>query len=224
MKKRLVLLLILALLMVGCNAPDTPATEPPAASLPEQTDPPTQPENGETLEDLRALFDWENEWVYNMAAGHVYTSPAEVDLYYIFYNGVHHDGSWGALAEADRELLVSRGFWQEIDIQIMPAHLLEQDLRQYFGVGLADVKIPDEWAYSAETDTYYSNHNDAYGSLAVVNGYDALEDGTLRLQLTVDAVHDHDFEEVIWDAPMYMTLRPTADGYQIVSNVPADQP
>ena len=33
---------------------------------------------------------------------------------------------------------------------------------EYFGVTLSEVQIPDQWVYYEATDSYYSNHSDAY--------------------------------------------------------------
>lgn len=168
----------------------------------------------ERLAEYQSLFTG----FHAMAAGHTFARPEDADLYYLFYNGVGFDGGWGSIGSGDQKLLESQGFWREMDIQVMPANLLEEKLNRYLGLGLADVKIPDEWVYSADTDTYYSNHNDAYFSGVTVNGYTDNADGSVTLFLTVDALHDHDFEEVVWEAATEMTLRPTSDGWRIVSH------
>lgn len=228
--KKLLPLLLAVLLTAGCAAPAAetlpptqPPTQPPTVPVTEEvtepaTEAPTQPEDNR-LQEYQDLF---RDGVYNLAAGIIYTRPADVNLYYLFYNGVGYDGSWSSVGGADRDLLVGRGFWQECDIQIMPARLLEEKLQRYFGVGLADVRIPGEWAYSAESDTYYSNHNDAFGSGVTVNGFADNDDGTVTLFLTVDAVYDHGTDDYLWDQPMHMTLRETEDGWQMVSNVAAN--
>lgn len=252
-KQRILLLIIMLAfsLMPGC-AGESPETQPPAPiiteppteaqtqlpteehtqppteqhtqpSTEEPTQPPTEPTDEEKLAAFQEMFSLEGDMTYVLSAGHAYGTAAEIDLYYLFYNGVNYPGSWDSIAESERELLMREDFWTEMDIQILPADLLEAQLQRYFGIGLADVTIPDGWAYSPDTDTYYSNHNDAYVCFATVTGWEDLPDGNVRLQLTVDMVHDHDFENVYWDAPMHMTLRPTAEGWQIVSNVLAEE-
>ena len=216
-----ILPVLLALLLLGCAAVPAetePVTTPVLTQPP--TDPPTDPPTQAPTEpepDYGTLFCGGGEWMYNLAAGHPFSRPEEVSLYHIFYNGVGYEGSWGSLSEADRELLRQEGFWDEIDIQIMPAGWLEEMLRRYFGVGLDDVRIPDEWAYSAASDMYFSNHNDAYGQSVTVMGHERLPDGTVVRHLMVDVVGDG--EDWVWDAAMDMTLRPGEDGYQMISNV-----
>lgn len=243
-QKRLTLLLLVIMafsLTVGCAAepvetqpptqitteptqpPTVPPTDPPTEALTEKpTDPPTEPVDEDQLAAYEYLFSWEGEMIHARAAGHVYSNPADVDLYYVFYNGVGYPGHWTTIPESEKDLLLAEGFWDEMDIQIMPADLLEATLQWYFGVGLADVQIPEEWVYSPETDTYYSNHNDAYATGVTMTGYTQLDDDTVVLHLIVDMVHDHEFEDVIWDAAMDMTIRPYEGGGQIVSNVPAE--
>lgn len=233
----LILVILVAALAVGCTftgLPDEtqPPTEPTSESLPQQTDPPTTPPTdpptepytgpaSERLLEYQALFDWDGALICNRAAGYPYSRPEDVDLYWLFYGGVDYPGSWDSISQADRDLLVRAGFWTDLDIQIMPAALVEEVLQKYFAVGLEDVTIPEEWVYSPETDTYYSNHNDAYINVVTVIGYDDLADGTVRLRLLVDAVHEGHGEDMQWysNATMLMTLRPTEDGgYQIISN------
>lgn len=238
-QKRLILLLFVILavsLTVGCVAgpvETAPPTEPVTEPTEQITDPPTEPSteeptqattepvDEEQLAVYQALFSWEGDMICARAAGHAYDHAADVDLYYVFYGGLDYPGSWSTISESEKDFLLAEGFWEECDIQIMPADLLEAALQRHFGVGLEDVKIPEEWAYSAETDTYYSNHNDAYVTFTTVTGYTALDEDTVVLHLIVDMVHDHAFEEVIHDAAMDMTIRYYDGGCRIVSNVMA---
>ena len=228
----LVLVIAIAALAVGCTftgtpeetaEPTEPSTMPVTEEMPSEvivdpTEPATEPEDDRLLY-YQTLFRLSSERFYNLAAGIVYTRPQDVDLYYLFYNGVGYSGSWDSVPQSDRDLMVSHGFWQEIDIQIMPAQMLEEKLQRYFGVGLDEVRIPPEWVYSVVTDTYYSNHNDAYGSGVTVHGYAENEDGTVTLHMVVDAVYVHTIQDYHWNELMFMTLRPSDEGWQIVSNV-----
>ncbi|MBQ8237212.1 MAG: M56 family metallopeptidase [Oscillospiraceae bacterium] len=224
----LVLVIALAALAVGCTFTGTPEetaepTEPPTESMTEEvTEEPTElltePVDNRQLE-FQNLFRSGEDWLYNMAAGVVFTRPQDVDLYYLFYNGVGYSGGWDFLPKSDRVLLENRGFMLEMDLQVMPAQMLEKKLQRYFGVGLDEVRIPTEWVYSVVTDTYYSNHNDALGSGVTVNGYAENEDGTVTLYMVVDAVYVHACQDYHRDELMFMTLRPSDAGWQMVSNV-----
>ena len=201
---------------ITTDPPTVPPTDPPTEA---PTEEPTVIVDADRLAAYQDLFRWEGSIIHARAAGHSYTSPAEADLYYIFYNGVGYPGSWADISQSEADFLLEEGFWREGDIQIMPAGLLEAELQQYFGVGLADVRIPEKWAYSPDTDTYYSNHNDAYVPLVTVTGFTELDEETVVLHLIVDMFHDHDFMEVIDNAPVDMTIRPNEGGGRILSNV-----
>lgn len=232
----LILVILVASLAVGCTFTGTPAetepptepttesqqTEPPPATAPTPqppTDPPTVPPTDPTderLAEYQALFDWSGDLMFNLAAGHPYSRPEDVDLTWLFYGGVEYPGSWDSISESERDLLVREGFWTEGDIQIMPAKLLDEALRKYFAVGLEDVTIPEQWVYSPATDTYYSNHNDAYINMVTVMDYEEASDGTVRLRLIVDYVIDG--KDWYSNTFTFMTLRAVEGGYQILSN------
>lgn len=216
--EKLMILLLIVAMMAGCTAAPE-ETMPVEVTVP-ATEPATAPATvpaAQQLPDPESLFGWDGEWICNMAAGQAYERPEDVDLNSLFYGGVGDYGSWGSISESEQALLEREGFWREMDIQIMPGAILEEQLQRYFGVGLRDVRIPDSWAYSPETDTYYSNHNDALGCGVTVTGRDDLTDGRVVLHLTVDAVQVG--EEWYWDASMDMTLRPGDGVWQMVSNV-----
>lgn len=212
--EKFIILLLIAALTAGCAASpeETLPVEVTVPVMESVTEPVVQ-----QLPDIESLFGWDGEWLYNLAAGQAYDRPADVDLHSLFYNGVDYPGSWGSISDTEQDLLMQAGFWRDMDIQIMPADLLEEKLQRYFGVGLTDVRIPTGWAYSPETDTYYSNHNDALACGVTVMGRENLPDGAVLLHLMVDAVQVG--EEWYWETAMDMTLRPVDGVWQIVSNV-----
>ena len=106
-------------------------------------------------------FDTEPNWLAR-SLGCLYDSPAEIDMNYMFYLGVNHPGSWADISDESRQTLIDAGFIEEMDIQIMPAELLEEALQSTFGMGLGYMEMPEEWAYIYNEDAFCSNHNDAY--------------------------------------------------------------
>ena len=94
--------------------------------------------------------------------GCLYEHPWKLDLYYLFYLGVGHPGSWNDISEESRLKLVNEGFLEEFDLQIMPVEKLEAALQDTFGVSLSSVDIPEEWGYIEAENAYCSNHSDAY--------------------------------------------------------------
>lgn len=106
-------------------------------------------------------FDTEPNWLAR-ASGCLFESPTEIDLNYMFYLGVNHPGSWADISDESRQTLLDAGFIEEMDLQLMPAELLEEALQSTFGMGLGYMEMPEEWAYIYNEDAFCSNHNDAY--------------------------------------------------------------
>lgn len=231
----LVLVILVAALAVGCTFTDAPDAADPTEPTTVETEPTTPiGYDPEVLAEYQDLLAWDYNPGYYRALGIVFESPQDLPLYFFFYNGASlpPSGSWDDLDQVQRDFLVQQGFMEEMDIQILPAEDLEAVLQRLFGVGLADVQIPAEWVYNPDTDCYYTNHNDAWGSTATVTGYQAMPDGTVRLYCIAASVYDDpslpgacDFEagEFYSDVEMILTLRPMDDErYQIVSNVFAE--
>ena len=229
MKKLLTVLLLMALavnLIAGCAATPVetaPATEIPTEAPQPATEPPTEAPTEPEM-DYQALFLWDSEQgaAFCRVSGCTFASPEEVCLYHLFYSGVNNPGSWDSITAEEEALLLNAGFWREMDIQIMPAHLLEAELQTYFGIGLADVTVPANWVYSEETDTYYSNYNDAYLPTVTVTGHTELPDGYVVLHLTVSYAPEHGDNPDAWNAPVDMTLRPEGEGRKIISCLRAE--
>lgn len=230
--RNLLILLLLLVLTAGCTTAPV-ETEPPTQPVTVPTDPPTEPPTDHSLPEAvgfyQDLLDWHEEQRYFQALGCVFETPERLPVYFFFYNGVGHPGSWGDVAEAERTALLQAGLTDEMDLQIMPAQKLEAALRQYFGVDLAEVEIPAEWVYSPDSDCYYSNHNDAWVTSAQVTEVRETAEGLIRVFYTADFVFynptgefDLDTGEYLSDAAMVLTLRPVEDGYQMISNVFAE--
>ena len=233
--------LLAAVLAVGCTftgspavteTPTEPATEAVTAPVTEPiTQPPTErptepPTEASTQPDallleFQHLLSWHSGTDHFRAAGCLFDAPEEIDLYFFFYGGVDVPGEWEDMGEQERQLLLAQGIFPELDIQKLPGTRLEEELRRYFGLGLGDVTIPPQWASDPETETWYSNHSDAWIPRVEVTGYELADGGTVRLHLIVDAVAvSHD--DIEFNVATVMTLRPMEDGsYQILSNVPA---
>ena len=174
--KQFALILALALLLSGCVKIPPPAdTAPPQTPTPpvisdpaettqaqETTIPVTTPiisdfSQYEALLDISANPNW-----LARSLGCLYEHPWKLDLYYLFYLGVGHPGSWNDISEESRRKLVNEGFLEEFDLQIMPVEKLEAALQDTFGVSLSSVDIPEDWCYIEAEDAYCSNHSDAY--------------------------------------------------------------
>ena len=169
--KKLALLLALMLLLTACaQTPPAETTAPPQTTAPAETIPetttPVETTEPVTITDFtpyEALLSFEAEpnWLAR-SLGCLYESPAEIDMNYMFYLGVNHPGSWADISDESRQTLLDAGFIEEMDLQLMPAELLEEALQSTFGMGLGYMEMPEEWAYIYNEDAFCSNHNDAY--------------------------------------------------------------
>ena len=228
--KRFALILALILLLCGCTK-----TPPPADTAPPQTTEPvveitarveTIPETttptvitGFTPYGALISYDAQPNWLAR-SLGCLFESPTEIDLNYMFYLGVDHPGSWNEISAESRQTLVDLGFWEDMDIQIMPSGLLEEALRTTFGIGLSDVSIPDNWGYIELEDAYCSNHNDAF--FPGVPTITAVEDDGhfITIRYTIDGYWLTATGEFLDTAPLVLSLVRNEDGtIHAVSNL-----
>ena len=230
--KRLALVLALTLLLCGCAKTPPPATTapplptettaPPETTVPAETTIP--PETTEPLIDYaeyESLLDFtaEPNWLAR-SLGCVFEKPEDIDLYYMFYLGVEHPGSWDDISSESEQSLLDRGFTREMDLQLMPAEKLEEALQAAFGIGLEDVTIPEGWGYIEAEDAYCSNHSDAYfPGVPVITSVE--DDGiTIVIHYTIDGFWLPDSGEFLDTAQLVLTLDRLEDGtIHALSNV-----
>lgn len=219
--RKITLFLVLALLLTACTLtpPETTAPSlPPETTIPAETTAPAVITDFAPYEALLA-FDAQPNWLAR-ALGCLFESPAEVDLNYMFYLGVDHPGSWDEISAESRQTLIDQGFWDEMDIQIMPAEILEDALQSTFGIGLEDVTIPEEWCYIEAEDAYCSNHNDAF--FPGIPNITAVEDDGhfITIRYTIDGYWLTATGEFLDTAPLVLSLVRNEDGtIHAVSNL-----
>ena len=225
--KRLALLLALTMCLCACTAAPVETTLPPETTVSVETTLPPVETTVPTAQDFseyEALLDFSAEpnWLARSLAC-PYESPSEVDLEYMFYLGVDHPGSWGEISAESRQALIEQGFWDELDIQIMPVPKLEEILQSTFGIGLKDVTIPERWGYIEAEDAYCSNHSDAFipDDFTITDVIES-SDGTVDIHCFYESYYNSAAENFLYTVDLILTLRQTADGYQAVSNVLTD--
>ena len=228
--KKLALLLALMLLLTACNQVPPPAdTAPPQTTepvveitarvetIPETTTPPVTTDF--TPYGALIAYDADPNWLAR-SLGCLYESPTEIDLNYMFYLGVDHPGSWNEISAESRQTLIDRGFLTEMDLQLMPAAKLEAALQETFGLGLADMTIPDQWCYVKDADLYCSNHNDAF--FPGVPTITAVEDNGhfITIRYTIEGYWLTATDEFMETAPLVLSLVRNEDGtIHAVSNL-----
>ena len=225
--RKITLLLVLALLLTACTLtpPETTVPSlPPETTIPAETTAPVETTAPAVITDFapyEALlaFDAQPNWLAR-ALGCLFESPAEVDLNYMFYLGVDYPGSWNEISAESRQTLIDQGFWDEMDIQIMPAEILANALQSTFGIGLEDVTIPEEWCYIEAEDAYCSNHNDAF--FPGIPNITAVEDDGhfITIHYTIEGYWLPDTEDILDTAKLILSLIRNDDGtVHAVSNL-----
>lgn len=193
-----------------------PETTAPAETVPETTEPAAQ-----DFSEYEALLDFSTEpnWLVR-ALGCTFERPEEIDLYYMFYLGVEHPGSWDEISEESRRFLIEEGFMRDMDLQIMPVSKMEEILRETFGIELKDVAMPADWRYIEAEDAYCSNHSDAYFP-GVPEITDVEDDGTnVFIHYTIEGYWLPQSEEFLDCAELMLHLERTEDGQVLaVSNL-----
>ena len=196
---------------------EEPVETAPALFCPAETTTPAV----QDFSEYEALLDFSAEpnWLAR-AVGCTIERPEEVDLYYMFYLGVEHPGSWDDICEESGKTLIAQGFWDEMDIQIMPVSMLEEALQSTFGVGLADVTIPESWGYIEAEKAWCSNHNDAFFP-GIPEITQVEDDGTdIFIHYTIEGYYNTTTDEFLDSAELVLHLERTEDGRLLaVSNL-----
>ena len=175
--------------------------------------------------EYAALLDFSAEpnWLAR-SLGCLFEKPEDIDLYYLFYLGVEHPGSWDDIAPESEDFLISQGFMRDMDLQIMPVEKMDAILRDTFGIELKDVAMPREWRYIEAEDAYCSNHSDAY--FPGVPNITAVEDDsqTIVIHYTIDGYWLPGSEDFLDSAELVLTLKRLEGGtIHAVSNVLAPE-
>lgn len=232
-----ILLLLLALLLTACSKANTQTptvtTDPTTAST---TAPTTAPTSEPTVAPTTPAISEEDSfqklikdnWWYWRAIGCDFEKPEDVSLQHYFYMGYERvpSNDYAPLTDAQK-IAIDAAYKSKFGKDPytgesrLPAAEVKKGL-SVLGVSLEDVKIPDDWIYDAETDSYYFWRSDAYG----LTGW------------TVTKVEKSDgIVKVYWESPliwntqaqmsypkgtkMVMTMQEKSDGsYLILSNVP----
>ncbi len=180
MKKLIVLLFVLAILVCMCACQKTPQTNKPdpttgTQTATQQTDPkPTETQPTEPVDPMIAEFQdllGKMGTTINNALLSIYNTPADVDLYYLFYNGFADESQ--EPTEDELVLLEKAGagkFWPEMDLIRLPVEKMDAALMELFGITFEQTNGVglDKLVYLAETNCYYTAHTGMeYADIAV---------------------------------------------------------
>ena len=210
----------------GCAETDGKAPEdPPDAGLTENTEPTKEdppaverrdgPLTGAELRYFNEqFFNGEYLNIRNQFLTSDYSSPEDIDLLELFYNGT--GGEEDAMGEEEWAALeAAAGGEIYLDVTKTATARINEVLAQYTGLTLAETNQVglEKFIYLPEYDAYYFAHGDTNYRGGDFFSAGAREDGQIRLY----------YEDPL-DGGKCVTLREVGDGYQFVSNLPAEKP
>ena len=223
--------ILMVTLIVGCTfagAPET--TEPPETTTPPGVDndmsdqdeeppswtaPSTEAQLKAYIEELlnpqpdRSEADW-----YPRALTSFYETPAQIDLFQLFYAGIP-GGNNSITHEEQAFLETCPGYEPEFDLVRIPATEMDQVLQQYFGISLeqTDGIGLENFIYWEDGDCYYHSHTDTNLGFIELNKVEMFENGSLRITYTNES-----------DQICVVTLVKSGNGWRIISNLEAEKP
>lgn len=163
---------------------------------------------------MKALFDYQlGNRLYNDALTSEYETAADVNLFYLFYDGFK-DESQTPTGEEERLLDSKLGpHWKELDLIRLPTDKMNAVLQEMFGITLEQTNQVglDQLVYLEETDCYYHAVSGSHYADITVNRVEHREDGTILVYYTRNGYPA---------ASMAVALKPNGDQYQILSNLP----
>ncbi len=218
MKKLIALLAAFAMLICMCACQnkqtntDKPTEVTQATTQPTEEQPTTEP-----TEPVDPMVIEMQELLGKLGTGlnsslmSVYETPADVDLFYLFYSGFADESQ--KPTEEELHLLENAGagkYWPEMDLIRLPVEKMDATLTELFGITLEQTNGVglDKLIYLEETNCYYTAHTGMeYADIRVI--YVVEDSGNI-------VVH---YNEAI-NGFCKATLIPTENGgYQILSNV-----
>lgn len=161
------------------------------------------------LLDRRSVYPFYNDALYSF-----YTKPADVDLFYLFYNGFKDESQ--SPTEQELELLDGKlgQHWKEMDLIRLPVDKMDAVLTDLFGITLEETNGVglSNFVYLEETDCYYHTVTGASLVDVTVVYTEILEDGSIMVQYSAG-----------YSGNRMAKLMLTEDGiYRILSNVEID--
>lgn len=204
------------------TAPTASTTMP--STIPNTTTPstPTTPADDPELAFFHEMFhgismsDRETRNYYNYALGQEYASPTELDLRNFFGNGFKGEKTVTQAELAELKPYLENSFWgypAAGDFHRLPKDKMEEELQKCFDISLAD--LPESafarLIYLESTDCYcfYATGMQGMAERFEAKAVEHQNDGTVKVIYSKTAYPKWDF---------VVTLQPTDNGYQILSN------
>ena len=196
---------------------DPEPTEPKPTELKPTEPEPTEPQPTEAVSELSGWQDFfdhkSRNGFYNDALNSEYATPADVNLFYLFYDGFEDEPQ--TPTEEENMLLDGKfgSYWRYADLIRLPADKVNAALMEMFGITLEQTnKVGlDKLVYLEETDCYYHAITGTHYADITINRVENCDDGTIRMYYLRNG---------FLSVNMVATLKPNGDGYRILSNLP----
>ncbi len=157
-----VMVALVTAVAVGCTftGADKPTVEEPDAA--------PEPLTQEELVFFQENFFSPNYSIANQFLNSLYTSPENIDLFELFYNGTTLPG---AMSEEEQQTLMAAypNSWGNTGCIKLPVKDMDTILEQYTGLKLADTKRLglEHFTYLEQYDAYYDFHGDTNARTSV---------------------------------------------------------
>lgn len=162
-------------------------------------------------------LDYFNQEFFNGSTGNLhnqfltseYTSPGEINLFELFYNGI--DGTVAQLSQGEREQLSELEPMAEYSGVIkVTRQEMDQVLEEGLGMGLTDTQQQglEQFYYLEQSNAYYLVHGDINFQWCTITSGTHISDRQVQLQYTKD-------DGTAWE----VTLEFRGDSYVFCSNV-----
>jgi len=163
--------------------------------------------------EMQNLLTWKSEnRFYNDALTSVYETPADVDLFMLFYDGFKDESQ--TPTEQELELLDGKlgQYWKEMDLIRLPRDKMDAVLTELFGITLEQTNGVglDKLVYLEETDCYYHCiTGTSYADVTVVYVVSLINEDSILVQYSAG-----------YYGYRMVKMKPMEDGnYKILSNV-----
>ena len=201
--------------------PETTEAETEAETSPREEakkEPPVLMASGDkklTEDELKKYAQYFSEYGtwYTQALTSFYDSAKMVDLKDLFYNGIDGDGQ-DELTDAEKKYLKENAgklYYEELDTSRIPVAEMDKILQKYFGIRYEKTaKVGTEsMAYWKDTESFYISRGDTNATRMVPYAAVQRPNGNIVL------FYEHEWSE---NGYCMITIRPAADGIQIVAN------
>ncbi len=219
--------ILMVTLIVGCTfagAPETTETTPSGVDndMSDQDEEPPSWTAPSTDAQLQAYFEelltiqperGEADW-YPRALTSFYETPAQIDLFQLFYAGIPGDDN--SITAAEQAFLETcPGYEPEFDLVRISATEMDQVLQQYFGISLEQTEGIglEHFMYWEDGDCYYHSHTDTNLGHVELNKVEMFENGKVLITYTNES-----------GQTCAVTLVKGGNGLQVLSNVEIPKP